>query len=322
MALFNTAILRDTYANRPTDNTALTEGRLFYATDRGIIYRDNGSSWDVYSSDISSLTADASPDGAADYVMTHDASAGYPKKVLLDDLPGGGGGGAASVIYTSAYASPPASPNDGDWWLPSDSPGIAYARVSGVWIPRGPIFPLKGVSGFPSTWVNQGGATVDTSKGGAYLLAPAAAGNNLRLLLKTAPATPYTVTVCLMPQLYRADFAFFGLCFRQSSDGKLHTLQCGHNSGFVLESNKWSAPTTPVANYVSVAFNYPALVWMRIADNGTNRITSWSSDGQHFHQLHSVGRTDYLTPDQVGIFVMSNNASYPAGVTVLSWDES
>jgi hypothetical protein len=41
--------------------------------------------------DINTLTADASPDGAADYVATYDASAGVHKKVLLDDLPTGAG---------------------------------------------------------------------------------------------------------------------------------------------------------------------------------------------------------------------------------------
>jgi len=41
---------------------------------------------------ITDLTADASPVGSTDYVMTWDASAGALKKVLLDDLPGGGGG--------------------------------------------------------------------------------------------------------------------------------------------------------------------------------------------------------------------------------------
>jgi|GEM_PF-4776138 len=35
--------------------------------------------------------ADASPDGAADYVLTYDASAAALKKVLLDNLPGSGG---------------------------------------------------------------------------------------------------------------------------------------------------------------------------------------------------------------------------------------
>jgi len=39
--------------------------------------------------DVNGLTADATPDGAADYVMTYDASAGTNKKVLLDELPVG-----------------------------------------------------------------------------------------------------------------------------------------------------------------------------------------------------------------------------------------
>lgn len=44
--------------------------------------------------DVNSLTADASPDAAADYVATWDASASTHKKVLLSNLPGGGSSGA------------------------------------------------------------------------------------------------------------------------------------------------------------------------------------------------------------------------------------
>lgn len=97
MALFETAILRDVFASRPSDNTALTEGRLFYATDRGLLQRDNGSTWDNLL-DITSLTADASPDTSADYVVTYDASAGFLKKVLMSNLPGGGGTTAAELL--------------------------------------------------------------------------------------------------------------------------------------------------------------------------------------------------------------------------------
>jgi len=52
--------------------------------------------------DITGLTADASPDGAADYVVTYDASATAHKKVLLDNLPGGGGGSAS---FTEAWTN-------------------------------------------------------------------------------------------------------------------------------------------------------------------------------------------------------------------------
>jgi hypothetical protein len=51
---------------------------------------------------INALTADATPDGAADYVVTYDASAGAPKKVLLDNLPGGGG--ASDLVYVGTPA--------------------------------------------------------------------------------------------------------------------------------------------------------------------------------------------------------------------------
>lgn len=46
---------------------------------------------------ITGLTADASPDGAADYVMTYDTSGTALKKVLLDNLPSSGGGGFSGV---------------------------------------------------------------------------------------------------------------------------------------------------------------------------------------------------------------------------------
>lgn len=47
--------------------------------------------------DINGQTADASPDGAADYVIIYDASAGTSKKVLLNNIPGGGDGDLSAV---------------------------------------------------------------------------------------------------------------------------------------------------------------------------------------------------------------------------------
>lgn len=64
--------------------TSVANGDLIY---------NNGSNW--VNANINDFTADASPDGAADYVLTWDASASAMKKVLLNDLPGGGGGASA-----------------------------------------------------------------------------------------------------------------------------------------------------------------------------------------------------------------------------------
>jgi hypothetical protein len=44
-----------------------------------------------------------------------------------------------------------------------------------------------------------------------------------------------------------------------------------------------------------------------------------SADGQHFMAIHTVGRTDFLTADEVGIVVNSQNATFAAAGTLLSW---
>lgn len=45
MSTLSQMVLRDVIANRPAASIA---GRLFYATDTSATYRDNGSSWDLF----------------------------------------------------------------------------------------------------------------------------------------------------------------------------------------------------------------------------------------------------------------------------------
>lgn len=67
----------------------------------GVGLAETGNTSDVtVDLDINSLTADSTPDGATDYVVTYDASATTHKKVLLNNLPGGGGGGGALTSRT------------------------------------------------------------------------------------------------------------------------------------------------------------------------------------------------------------------------------
>ena len=51
---------------------------------------------------INGLTVDATPDPAADFVVTYDASTGVPKKVLLQDILGIGLGGLEHIITKDA----------------------------------------------------------------------------------------------------------------------------------------------------------------------------------------------------------------------------
>lgn len=196
------------------------------------------------------------------------------------------------------------------------------------------IAPTPPVSG-DFSWINQGSATLDTSTLSYAILlsAPANASASVNMRVKSAPATPYTITALIVPAMSSSGFNLAGLVFRQSSDGKLITcgLQSDPNTFSFSQGwsvGKWTNATTFSAAYTLTdpyAVRYPinkAFFYLRIADNGTNRIVSVSNDGVNFIQLHSVGRTDFLTADQVGFFVNSNNASFGANLWIMSWLEA
>lgn len=234
----------------------------------------------------------------------------------------GGGGGDSS--YTAAYGSRPAASNDGDLFLPNN--GVYLERDTGAaWVPWGPLFPFTAPVDGDFSWTNQGGASVVTTQGGIYLLAPANAGASLRIRRKAAPSTPYTITAAFAASILNLSNQRAGLCFRQSSDGKLVIFYLlATNAAFTLQTDKFTNETTGSATYSSIAANAMRgpVVFLRIADNGTNRICSYSTDGQNWIQIHSVGRTDFLTADQVGFFVSEESNSVAAGMTLLSWKEA
>lgn len=226
----------------------------------------------------------------------------------------------ANIIQTAAFASEPAAGQiTGDLFFPNN--GFFVERYSGsAWAPWGPVFPFtKPVDG-DFAWVNQGGATVTTTNGGIALYTSADTGFLLRLRVKTAPATPYTITTYILPALGPANFSIVGMCFRQSSDGKLATWGLINSSGAKLQSAKFTSATAFSATYSEIA--QPPLIprWWRIADNGTSRICSFSADGVNFITFHTVGRTDFMTADQVGFFVQAN--TYDACATLLHWKEA
>ena len=168
-------------------------------------------------------------------------------------------------------------------------------------------------------WVNQGAATATESNGRIYLYAPAVSGDQFRILKMTAPVTPYTVDIAFMPQLFNVDYNQVGFAWRQGSDGKIVAIQYAQNGSLAV--HRFTNHTTWSAQAFAINTHMPKtpVVWYRMADNGTNRTVSWSVDGNNWIQLFSEGRTTFLTADEIGFYADSNNASYPAAMTLLSW---
>jgi hypothetical protein len=140
--------------------------------------------------------------------------------------------------------------------------------------------------------------------------------------LQNAPATPYTITIAFIPNGVGNNDAW-GFVWRQSSDGKLVTINksAGNNS---LAVNKWTSDSAFSAAYVTITGGldvYQPCLFFRATDNGTNRISSISADGQNFIDIHTVGRTDFMTANQIG-FGIFDNATYTVGMTLLSWKQT
>lgn len=233
-----------------------------------------------------------------------------------------------NAVQTAAYASEPATAlKTGDLFLPSN--GVWMERYSGsAWIPWGPIYPMtKPVSG-DFAWVNQGGATVNQTYGPIYLECADNGGSySTCIRKKAAPSTPYTITAAFKPVLDIAvsGFGFFGIGWRQASDGKLvrvgvENYTASNTALFLIQ--KFTDATSFSANYVSAnsSTSFRDLIWLRIADDGSNRKVSVSADGQNWMQIHSVGRTDFMTADEVMFWV--DPYSMGTGMSLLSWKEA
>lgn len=204
-----------------------------------------------------------------------------------------------------------------------------YRDTGSSLAPWGPIFPFTLPVDGDYAWINQGDASVDTTYGGISLVAPGNASINGRVRKKSKTGS-YTITLafqsCLLFSPQRA-----GFCWRQSSDGKLIYFCIEINNGagngpYRLAVHKFTSATVFSATYTTTDGG-PTIstcpTFLQVQDNGTNRICRVSSDGQTWTQVHTVGRTDFLTADEVGFFVDPAATTESAlSLTLLHWLES
>jgi hypothetical protein len=186
-----------------------------------------------------------------------------------------------------------------------------------------PLIPPPTVAGGNWTWNNQGGATADESHGGIYLFAPTSPGDQLRMLLRTAPVPPYTVTAKLAPHITSINYGSVGLMWWNTSTGSGVSFAVNMNSATsTFNVVQWRNAQNNSNTYASPTVVWGGPLWMQIRDDGTNRICRWSINGWNWVQVHSISRTDFVTATQYGIFADSNNGQWPAAMHLLSWQES
>lgn len=154
------------------------------------------------------------------------------------------------------------------------------------------------------------------------------ATDNISGMYIAAPGTPYTITACLTMNgdfVAKTGYGNGTLTGIGWSDGTKYITfgfftAAGSPDGTVyIAVTKYTNSTTYSASYVLVSAQLIVGndMWFRIADNGTNRICSYSKNGVDFYQVHSVGRTDFLTATRVGVW--TDPIGSDTNLTVQSW---
>ena len=143
------------------------------------------------------------------------------------------------------------------------------------------------------TWVNQGGSTAADSKGMMLFTTATSASDGLRLLVKAQPATPYTITTCMFAQsgtyITSQSIPQYGICWRDSSSGKILTYGPGMANYYgAFAYAQWTNYTTVSAGQFMYSVPFAGPIWIRFADDGSNRTVSVSFDGYKYELVSPV----------------------------------
>lgn len=160
------------------------------------------------------------------------------------------------------------------------------------------------------TWTNQGSATASDTSGGLVMTQVGGGSTNVRALLKNAPATPYTLTTKLQIAQVSATNIHAGLCWGDGTGFVAFNTTLGGFSSLQDQYaiSKYTNITTFSADYTANGIGFWRAEWWRISDDGTNRKCWISNDGSNWIALHSIGRTDFITPTKIGLFLMNAGA--------------
>lgn len=234
--------------------------------------------------------------------------------------------GTGDVNGVGTWASRPAGGvNAGNTYQSTDAPYMQIDDGAALvyFGPRYRFFlPVLG----DFSWINQGTATAEQTNGPVWMQGPGSGAWALRALVKTAPATPYTITIAIQAQ-FLADTQYGGFAWRESSSGKLVTCHYSQRPGFNgFYAANWTDANTHSADIASMtepdsvySGNRAGVNWIRAVDDGTNRKCSWSVDGIHFYEWYSAGSTTHMTANQVGFMLGNEVVSSTVQMNLYSW---
>lgn len=225
-------------------------------------------------------------------------------------------------ISRGTAASRPTAGVSGNLYFPTDDFVVNQDNGS-TYMSFGPVFKFTPPVDADFAWINQGSASVVATANTIRLNSPSGDTSfNYRIRKKAAPSAPYTITAAFLWQIKNNNTnAVCGICFRQSSDGKViggGPFQIDNNGRRIVVF-KMNSPTSFNATYINDTQSEGCgIQWLQMSDDNTNRIWRWSNNGLDWIQLASESRTTFMTADEVGFFTNHDST----GMTLLSWEQT
>lgn len=215
---------------------------------------------------------------------------------------------AGHATTYDTYANLPATCTTGARHFTSDSIYEFLCTATNTWtaLYKGQVVTIP-----PSTgWGTDGSATITAShtKGYIYMTIPANGSPNVGLYHRDIPAAPYTVTALIRVNAAASDFYHGALAIAQVSTDEQQYIGLLCEGGNRIGSHFWGTFTGSVSTIGTMRPWFDNEIWVRIADNSTNRILSWSMDGINWVQHSSETNTTNLTPDKIGFQMNSQNS--------------
>lgn len=176
----------------------------------------------------------------------------------------------------------------------------------------------------PSTgWTAMNTPTITADSNGRVQSQTAGATDNFKGEYRTlSPASNYTITANFDALYSGPHFDYGGFILKNSGGNSfIHfgTWASGSPPDLYLAVTKWTGVATFSATYIiTAAWKLPHGIpsWLRIRDDATNRFFEMSYNRFDWVPFFSVGRTDFLTPDQIG-WALSSNTGVSAHTSVL-----
>lgn len=200
-------------------------------------------------------------------------------------------------------------PEKGDFFIPQDSFYTMVAFDGNGW-----KFLINGRALTPPNlvdWTLEGPSTttVDITRKAAILINNAPV-YSIHAYYRPAPSTPYNLTVAFLPHLVMNSNNTVGIGWRSSATPpqySLYSTGVSNGNSLIWRWYNWTTYNAYNSDYTNgtalPTMMHGPLAWMRIRDDGTNRLIYHSSNGINWTSVGSVARTNFMTPTYICLHV-------------------